>query len=395
MQFVEIKDLKPGMRLAKPIYNKMGVMLYDRNTSLAASGIKNIENFGLIGLFILEPAEPLPPLSEEELRFEQFQTIYMFQIRKIMHLLQNDNEPETLHELVTDILKHYGTLDHKMRFTQILRSSADYVYKHSISTAILSAMIANVLGYTNREKEHLVTAALLYDMGYLFVPRYILDKKDALTDNDYRIIQECRKRGFQLLYPDTNKYLLNGEVLNTIQQTHTIFAAQTPNDLQGKNFSKNALVLTVADEFDKLTAMNLHHAPISEIAAIRQLRKTPQLYNAQVVSALANCIQILPSGCSVDLTNGEKAIVLVENPDNFMAPLILTIRNNQTYDLSDPEVAKKIRIADIMKTMDNRIVVDEDTLKQFSSDSRLSNTLARYQERMKKKMAKSFDFSLL
>ena len=310
MQFVEIKDLKPGMRLAKPIYNKMGVMLYDRNTSLAASGIKNIENFGLIGLFILEPAEPLPPLTEEELRFEQFQTIYMFQIRKIMHLLQNDNEPETLHDLVADILKHYGTLDHKMRFTQILRSSADYVYKHSISTAILYAMMANVLGYSKREMEHLVTAALLYDMGYLFVPRYILDKKDALEDNDRRIIQECRKRGFQLLYPDTNKYLFNAEVLNTIQQTHSILAAQSLNDLQGKNFSKNALILTVADKFDQLTAMNLHHAPISEIAAIRLLRKTPQLYNAQVVSALANCIQILPSGCSVDLTNGEKAIVL-------------------------------------------------------------------------------------
>lgn len=395
MQFVEIKDLKPGMRLAKPIYNKMGVMLYDRNTSLAASGIKNIENFGLIGLFILEPAEPLPPLSEEELRFEQFQTIYMFQIRKIMHLLQNDNEPETLHELVADILKHYGTLDHKMRFTQILRSSADYVYKHSISTAILSAMMANVLGYSNREKEHLVTAALLYDMGYLFVPRYILDKKEALTDNDTRIIQECRKKGFQLLYPDTNKYLLHGEVLNTIQQTHAILSTSKPDDLQEKGYSTNALVLMVADKFDQLTAMNLHHAPISEIAAIRQLRQAPQFYNPQAVSALANCIQILPSGCSVDLTTGEKAIVLVENPDNFMAPLILTINNNKTYDLSDPEVAKKVRIADIMKTMDNRIVVDEDTLKQFSSDSRLSSTLARYQARMKKKMATSFDFSLL
>ena len=147
--------------------------------------------------------------------------------------------------------------------------------------------------------------------------------------------------------------------------------------------------------FDQLTAMNLHHPPISEIAAIRQLRQQPDRYNAQAISALANCIQILPSGCSVDLTNGEKAIVLVENPDNFMAPLILTIRNNKTYDLSDPETAKKIRIADIMKTMDNRIVVDEDTLKQFSSDSRLSNMLVRYQERMKKRMAEAFDFSLL
>ncbi|MCI8635403.1 MAG: HD domain-containing protein [Eubacterium sp.] len=395
MQFVEIKDLKPGMRLAKPIYNKLGVMLYDRNTNLTASGISSIENFNLIGLFILEPAEPLPPLSEEELRFEQFQTVYMFQIRKIMHRLQNDDEPEGFSELVQDILKHYGTLDHKMRFTQILRSSADFVYKHSISTAILSAMMANVLGYSKREKEHLVTAALLYDMGYLFVPRYILDKKDTLTEDDRRIINECRKKGFQLLYPDTNKYLFSAEALNTIQQTHTILGTESTAALQGKNFSRNALVLIVADMFDQLTAMNLHHPPISEIAAIRQLRQQPDRYNAQAISALANCIQILPSGCSVDLTNGEKAIVLVENPDNFMAPLILTIRNNKTYDLSDPETAKKIRIADIMKTMDNRIVVDEDTLKQFSSDSRLSNMLVRYQERMKKRMAEAFDFSLL
>ncbi len=387
MQFVEIKDLKPGMRLAKPIYNKMGVMLYDRNTFLTSSGIKSIENFSLIGLFILEPAEPLPPLSQEELQFEQFQTIYMFHVKKIMDLLKNNSEPETLTDLTNDILTHYGTLDHKMPFTQILRSSADFVYKHSISTAILSAMMANVLGYSRREKENLVTAALLYDLGYLFVPRYILDKKDDLTDEDLRMIQECRRKGFQLLYPETNKYLLHAEVLNTIQQTHTILAAVSPDSLQGKSFSRNALVLTVADKFDQLTAMNLHHAPVSEIAAIRYLRKTPQLYNPQAVSALANCIQILPSGCSIDLTNGEKAIVLVENPDNFMAPLILTIRDNRTYDLSNPEVAKKIQIADIMKTMDNRIMVDEDTLKQFSSDSKLSDTLKRYQQRMKKRMA--------
>ena len=95
------------------------------------------------------------------------------------------------------------------------------------------------------------------------------------------------------------------------------------------------------------------------------------------------------------MSNGDKGIVLMENPVNFMAPVVLNIRDNQIYDLGDPAVAGKIQIMDIMKTMDNRIIVDEETLKQFSSDSRLSNTLARYQERMKKKMAKSFDFSLL
>ena len=53
MQFVKTADLKPGMRLAKPIYNKMGVLLYERDTLLTMQGINSIENFGLIGIFIL------------------------------------------------------------------------------------------------------------------------------------------------------------------------------------------------------------------------------------------------------------------------------------------------------------------------------------------------------
>ena len=67
MQFVRTTDLKPGMRLAKPIYNKMGVLLYERDTKLTIQGINSIENFGLIGIFILEPAEPVPPLSQEDI----------------------------------------------------------------------------------------------------------------------------------------------------------------------------------------------------------------------------------------------------------------------------------------------------------------------------------------
>ncbi len=388
MQFVESKDLKPGMRLAKPVYNRMGVLLYDRNSFLTNSGIKSIENFGLIGLFILEPAEPLPPISQEDIQFEQFQTIYMFRIKEIMDRLQNDQEPELLSDLTNNILARYGSLDHKMNFTQILRSSADFVYKHAISTAILSAMIANTMGFTNTEKTHLITAALLYDLGYLYVPRNILDKKEALTEDDQRIIQECRRKGFQLLYPDANKYLLSSDVLNIIQQTLSILSATDENALKGRSFSTTALVLAVADMFDQLTAMNLHHAPISEVAAIRQLRKSPGLYDPKAVSAIARCIHILPSGCNIDLSTGDKGIVLMDNPDNFMAPVVLNFRDNQIYDLSDPKVAKQIQIADIMKTMDNRIVIDEETLKHFSSDAKLQDTLKRFNKSKREKSAR-------
>ena len=64
MIFVKSEDLKYGMRLAKPIYNKTGVLLYERNTRLTLQGIESVKNFGLLGLYILEPAEPVPPMSE-------------------------------------------------------------------------------------------------------------------------------------------------------------------------------------------------------------------------------------------------------------------------------------------------------------------------------------------
>lgn len=54
MIYVKSDNLKVGMRLAKPIYNKKGVLLYDRNDKITKQGIESVKNFGLIGLYILE-----------------------------------------------------------------------------------------------------------------------------------------------------------------------------------------------------------------------------------------------------------------------------------------------------------------------------------------------------
>ena len=57
-----------------------------------------------------------------------------------------------------------------------------------------------------------------------------------------------------------------------------------------------------------------------------------------------------------------------------MMPLILRIDNNQIYDLSNPVVFRNMQIVDIMKTMDNRIAIDENTLKLFKADKRIKTT---------------------
>lgn len=380
MQFVRTADLKPGMRLAKPIYNKMGVLLYERNTKLTVQGINSIENFGLIGIFILEPAEPLPPLSREDLEFEQFQTIYVFKLKENMDKLLNNKPPVTLAELVTNIQSHYGSLDHKLNFAQTLRSSADFVYKHSISTAILTAMISKEMRLPFAEQVSLITAALLYDFGYLYVPQAVLEKGDDLTKGDQDFIQLNLERGYETIRSKFDEAKLPRVSLEVIQQF--IFQQSRTVKIKEPTDAVRILVdiLKAADKFDRLTAMNINKPPISEIAAMKQLKQHNRTYNSRVVAALAQCIHILPSGACVDLSDGEKALVLMENPADFTRPMVLKFSNNLIYDLSDPVISKSLSITDIMKTMDNRIAIDEETLKHFVTDNYIKETADRFRK---------------
>lgn len=381
MQFVKTADLKPGMRLAKPIYNKMGVLLYERNTKLTIQGINSIENFGLIGIFILEPAEPLPPLSREDLEFEQFQTVYMFKLKDNMDKLADNLVPPTLLSLVDDIQSHYGVLDHKLNFTQTLRSSADFVYKHSISVAILTAMISNQMRVDATDMTALTTAALLYDFGYLYVPQAVLDRGDDLSDSDKSFIQMNLERGYETIRPRYEECDLPRASLEIIQQM--IFQNSPKLKIKEPTPMVRLLyeILKVADQFDRLTAMSINKPPMSEVAAMTYLRKNIRNYKPSVIAALAECIHILPTGACVDLSDGDKALVLVENAADFTRPMVLKFSNNMIYDLSDPVISGSLQISDIMKTMDNRIAIDEKTLTQFVTDEYIKDTADRFRKK--------------
>ena len=139
-------------------------------------------------------------------------------------------------------------------------------------------------------------------------------------------------------------------------------------------------ILRVADNFDQLTAMNLGHEPKSELMAMEFLKKHPDAFDPKLVSTLAECIHIAPHAASVDLANGNKGIILVENPVDYLHPVILNINDNKLYDLSDPSVSADFQIVDIMKTMDNRVHISPETIKNFMPDKRLEEITKKFNQ---------------
>ena len=362
MKFIKSDDLKLGMRLAKPIYNRDGVMLYERNSKLTRQGIVSIQNFGLIGVYILEPAEPVPPMSADDIEFERFQAMSIFTIREILDAVTKQREAKGMYQFANQIIHRYGSLNHKISFVQNLRSNEDYVYKHSLNTAILCAMISHKLHMEFKQQLDIVVAAILHDVGSLLIPPHIRRKrKNEITQEDEKKIRTYHYAAIQLI---DNDYDLDPEIKRTVKGIINALH-QTNGDDAATYKSLNIDILKVAYAYDSLTAMNFEEEPASEIEAVRILLDPEQGFDPEVVTALIQSINILQPGVCVEFTNGDKGLVVSANDEDVLAPEILSFRTNVIYNMADPAVTAEVQIRDIMKTMDNRYVVDTELLKNY------------------------------
>jgi len=357
--YVKAQDLKVGMRLARPIYNKRGILLYGRNDKITKQGIESVKNFGLIGLYVLEPAEPLPPMSEEEIEFERFQTMAVFSIREDLDLIMNNKEPKNLMKQTDELVRMFGKLYHRINFNQNLRSPEDYVYKHALNVAILAAMISHRAGFGIMEQTEVVVAALLHDLGKLSLKPELRGKTANLTEEEQNTVAKAVITGIDKI---SNAFNLPAGVKSMLMQLCQL--QYLPKNAPA-NISDAVKVLMVANAYDEYTAMRIDEDPHTEIQAIRMLQDYPEMYAPEMVKHLLDSIKVLYPGVCVELTNSEKGLVLRENEKDVLRPMVLGFGQNQIYDLGLDSVFKSVQIRDIMKTMDNRIKVDPETLKEY------------------------------
>ena len=362
MQFVKVEDLKIGMRLARPIYNKQGVLLFERDSKLSDQAINSIHNFGLIGLYILEPAEPVPPMSQEDLEFERFQTMTVFALQDELEHILETKRASKLPTLEASVVKKYGHMDKKINFYQNLRSYSDFVCKHSLNVAILCTMMSHVLNVRIEEQNNAVFAALLHDIGKVSIFKALGEGKGDQADLDEL---EERLINAQLSQVDI---IENAFAQGTAVRRISAQVAKAQMEiLEGKPISAKlstaAKILLVANKYDEMTAMQVNtNKTESEVRAIKELLSKPEYYEPEIVNALISSIHILFPGVSVELNIGEKALVLVANEFDILKPMVLVFRDNSIIDLS-AKANSDIEIVDIMKTLDNRYVLDTEALK--------------------------------
>jgi len=355
MRFVKVAELKEGMRLAKAIYNKSGVLLYERDSKLTKQSIMSVVNNGLIGIYILDPSEPLPPMSADDVEFEKFQTVSFFRIREELTNILTRGRYLKMSLFVEEIIRKYGRLDRKINFVQNLRSKEDFIYKHSLNVAILCALITHRKNLRIAEQEEIVTAALIHDIGKLNIPVRLLNKPNR-SPEDIAEMKSCEREGVRLA---EEAFAASPNIKRMINQAFNEYDAFSLGYKDNAKIVPGAKILIVANDYDKMTAMNNYEAPKSEIIALKFLRTHPEMYDPEVVRCLEESINFLVEGCCVKLTNGKKGLVISQNPLNLLRPTVLLFDTNTIVDLyRDAGEYQMVEIEDVMKTLDNRHVMD-------------------------------------
>jgi HD-GYP domain-containing protein (c-di-GMP phosphodiesterase class II) len=180
------------MILGKDLYDNKRSLLLSKGHILTQKEIDRISLFKYQGIYITdkifdeEDIEPKENVSEV-LRLNAVQAVKDIftgvktpkdKISKQMVSRVKDSVNDIVNEIVSAKSATYIMTD--------LKLYDDYTYYHSANVAIISIVLGLSMGLNNTNLYKLGMGALLHDIGKMFVPKSILEKKGRLTPDEFK-----------------------------------------------------------------------------------------------------------------------------------------------------------------------------------------------------------------
>lgn len=278
-------------------------------------------------------------------------------IKSIMTDVHNGESVDVNHaknivnQLALNVIKNPTAL---MWLTQ-LKNRDEYTAIHSLNVCILSLCFGRYMGLDHSQLTDLGLGAMLHDIGKLKVPLEVLNKPGRLTGDEFQIVKRHTVYGYDLL---KNKDGLTSSILNTIKHHHErVDGKGYPSLMAGENIGYHTRMVSVVDAYDAITSKRSYKDAASSHCAVNFLyEKSGTNFDNDLVSQFIKYIGIYPIGSIVELTSGQVGVVVTDNKQNQLLPVILLLldEHKHAYDKS-----KYINLASsTWENLDDRPYVD-------------------------------------
>ncbi|MEK6580317.1 MAG: HD domain-containing phosphohydrolase [Bdellovibrionota bacterium] len=168
-----------------------------------------------------------------------------------------------------------------------LVSHGDYLYYHSIATAIFSMFIAKATGqFASRMLEIVGMGGFIHDIGFTQISKDILTAPRELTESEWTEIKRHPKIGLEMIeatptVPDEVKYI--------VYQHHEQPGGRGyPNSIHGPVIYYPAKVVALADAFSALISKRPFRPAYTIEEALKILVSEPGRYDRELVKVVCS-----------------------------------------------------------------------------------------------------------
>lgn len=355
MKEYQTKDLLPGMVTAIPVRTKRGQLIINPNVELTRTLISRLEFYGIASVQITENKQTTAPMEEpkdpayfpakspvsapspvsdasysQKLKsspeFQRFQVDFTLRSQDLKNCFDaylsdggTVNKEELLSKTISLVSPKQTTLDvfdmlHNMR--QVNNST----YAHSLNVAIISRIIGKWLHFSNEELDTLTLAGLLHDIGKTKIPDEVLNKDGKLTDEEFQMIRNHPKYGYDILKSQP----LNSHIKKAALMHHErCDGSGYPMGLTMEEIDDYALIIAIADVYDAMTAARSYRAPLCPFEVIAEFEKDGlQKYKPKYILTFLENIANAYQNNRVMLSDGTSARIVLLNHRRLSKPLV-------------------------------------------------------------------------
>jgi len=355
MEEYQTKDLLPGMVTAIPVRTKRGQLIINPNVELTRTLISRLEFYGIASVQITEnkqvatpmetPKDPAyfpakspvsapSPVSDasysQKLKsspeFQRFQVDFTLRSQDLKNCFDaylsdggTVNKEELLSKTISLVSPKQTTLD-VFDMLHNMRQVNDSTYAHSLNVAIISRIIGKWLHFSNEELDTLTLAGLLHDIGKTKIPDEVLNKDGKLTDEEFQMIRNHPKYGYDILKSQP----LNSHIKKAALMHHErCDGSGYPMGLTMEEIDDYALIIAIADVYDAMTAARSYRAPLCPFEVIAEFEKDGlQKYKPKYILTFLENIANAYQNNRVMLSDGTSARIVLLNHRRLSKPLV-------------------------------------------------------------------------
>ncbi|RDH82777.1 MAG: hypothetical protein DIZ80_10905 [endosymbiont of Galathealinum brachiosum] len=220
----------------------------------------------------IEASERVYHVSSTRLESGAHQSATLYVLHDISELKQEQEKREQLGQgIIQTLVKAVDLHD-------------PFCINHSERTRDVAVEIAKEMDLTNIQLESLEMASLLANIGKLFVPKEILIKMEALSDDESKQLKKHIEYAVDIL----SGLSFNGPVVDIIsQKNERLDGSGYPKGITGNDIMLESRILAVANAFVAMASSRAYREgrDVKEVMNIL-LEQSESLYDRHVVAAL-------------------------------------------------------------------------------------------------------------